>query len=352
MMQYNPILSESYLCRRPPPANLADADLPLFENDYQYQAPETHRKTLRNVEISTQGRIFKHMWMLEESFVVPQHRSRGVVVRGTLHALKSRGRPDALDEGTWVADNWSAEYYHWLCDALPRLYLARQHDPRLTVLLPASHSGRPYIAATIEAFGIKPPLYLAPDRSTRVKTLHLPTHTALTGHVNEPVIRQVADVVTAAYGAPRGGDHPADRRVYLSRGLAPRRRITNEADVLPVLERHGFETFHFEQMDFKAQVRLMSQTRYLVSNHGAGLANLMFMPRGGAVLELRKAGDTIHNCFYNLAAAMGVTYFYQQCPPVDPAEPVWSANLVADPGKLDQELQGMLAGDEGKNVRS
>ena len=342
-MLRNPLLTEGYVCNRPPPANLVDADVPLFQNDFQNHLPDTRLKTLRHVEISTKGHIFKRMWMLEDAFVVPQHRSRGVFVRGTLHALKTRGRPDRIKQGTWVSDNWSAEYYHWLCDALPRLYLAWQRDPDLSLLLPASHAGRPYIASTIKAIGINSPIVLAADRATRVETLHIPGHTAHTGNVNEVVIRRVADAVTAKYGSTFDPGTRAERRIYISRGLAPRRRISNESAVLDVLGRHGFETFQFEALEFEEQVRLMSQARYLVSNHGAGLANLMFMPRGGSVLELRKAGDTIHNCFYNLAVAMGVTYYYQTCAAVNPDEPVWSADLTADPDKLDRELQGMLA---------
>ena len=46
----------------------------------------------------------------------------------------------------------------------------------------------------------------------------------------------------------------------------------------------GFETVYTEELSFAEQVRLFSETRCLVSIHGAGLTNLMFMPPGGHML--------------------------------------------------------------------
>ena len=81
------------------------------------------------------------------------------------------------------------------------------------------------------------------------------------------------------------------RRIYLSRGQARRRIIGNEAEIASVLADKGFETVHAEDMSFGAQLRMFSQTAALVAPHGAGLANIAFMPPGGAVLELQPEGQ-------------------------------------------------------------
>lgn len=42
----------------------------------------------------------------------------------------------------------------------------------------------------------------------------------------------------------------------------------------------------FEKMSLEQQVRLMRSTSILVGMHGAGMTNLLFLPRNAAVIEL------------------------------------------------------------------
>lgn len=65
-----------------------------------------------------------------------------------------------------------------------------------------------------------------------------------------------------------------------------------------------------EELSFEEQLKLMSQTRILISNHGAGLTNMIFMPNNGIVFELKGTANTINNCFFKLADALGLKYYY------------------------------------------
>ena len=59
----------------------------------------------------------------------------------------------------------------------------------------------------------------------------------------------------------------------------------------------------------------MSRARYVVSNHGAGLTNMLFMKDGARVLELRHVSDYVNNCYFILASALQFDYLYQLCEP-------------------------------------
>src|ERR1035437_4173888 len=59
---------------------------------------------------------------------------------------------------------------------------------------------------------------------------------------------------------------------------------------------------------FEDQVAILSKARYVASNHGAGLTNMLFMRPGGRVLELRREGDAHNNCFFTLASALKLDY--------------------------------------------
>lgn len=337
------ILAEPCTTQRPPPRNLAEADGPLFAPSAVYTSNTVALKTLRKVDVSTEGRLFRGLSMLAEGFVVPQHRKRRRAILGTFTHLMTRGFPRKIDRAWWVSDNWSHEYFHWLCDALPRLYLAARHEPGLILLLPANHAGRNYISASARALLRTEPIIMRRGTSARVTELLLPGHAAWPGNYNDALMPALAKALTDALVPSAGADGALApwRRIYISRSRGPRRRIVNETEIIGPLKAHGFETYYFEELAFEEQVRLMTETRTLVSNHGAGLTNMMFMQKGCGVLELRRTDDP-NNCFFCLAAASRLPYFYQLCPAVDPAQSYFTSDIVVDPKALDRNL-GLLA---------
>ncbi len=90
-------------------------------------------------------------------------------------------------------------------------------------------------------------------------------------------------------------------------------------------------------------MRVASGARYMVSNHGAGLTNMLFMKAGGRVLELRHESDRINNCYFTLASALELDYLYQTCTPVVQGEDPHTADLRVDAEKLRDNLRLMLS---------
>jgi capsular polysaccharide biosynthesis protein len=131
-------------------------------------------------------------------------------------------------------------------------------------------------------------------------------------------------------------------RIYASRALARLRRIENETDVHAVFERHGFERIFLEHLSFEEQVKRIGSASMLAGNHGAGLANMIWMQPGGVVLELRNSGDAQNNCFFSLASALGIGYRYMNCDPADKHESAHKANLRVDVQVLDRQLQALV----------
>ena len=76
-----------------------------------------------------------------------------------------------------------------------------------------------------------------------------------------------------------------DRRLLVSRADVNARRVLNEDEVFGRLEPHGFERVTPGRLPLAEQVALFSQAQIVVGTHGAGLANIVFMPEGGSVIE-------------------------------------------------------------------
>jgi capsular polysaccharide biosynthesis protein len=164
----------------------------------------------------------------------------------------------------------------------------------------------------------------------------MPTHTAPSGHYNEELIRGVRALLLNCHGhADPGGE---GERIYISRGRAPKRRILNEDAVRELMEQFGFKTIYAEDHSFADQVRICSRARYLVSNHGAGLTNMLFMPVGSSVLELRHHTDAINNCYFTLSSALNLNYFYQTCQSGAAGQDPHAADLMVDLTVLEGNL--------------
>jgi len=336
------ILAESVSTRQPP-VNLEPADLWLFEHELRRTLPESRLIEMRGVRISDDGFLFKGGRVLAESFAFPHLRdgwTRGRHARflAANYVWKTTTRID--DDALWVVDNWSTGYFHWLADTLPRVFLVRQHLKDWTLLLPHDARALRFVAPSLVPFGVGRVRYAGKDEVFACRRLYVPTHTAPPGHFNDAVIQSVRQVLLTAYAA--GGDARADR-LYISRGAARRRKVSNEADVMDVLGRFGFRVFHPESCPFEEQVRTAAGARYLVSNHGAGLTNMLFMRPGSHVLELRHEADRVSNCYFTMASALGLRYSYQTCSSPNPEESAHTADVIVDIPRFERNLERLLA---------
>jgi hypothetical protein len=345
-----PVIREGGLSVRVPPANLRPGDEDLFAHERVREIPPTRLVELRGVSASSEGLLFKGASILPESFSSPvmmSHflaRRRGVVKFLATNLL--RRRPRRITEPClWVTDDWSNGYFHWLSDALPRLYAARDAARDLVLLLPHGYERLGFVTSSLKFFDVRRVEYVGADEVCVCERLLMPTHTAPSGHYNEPLVRELRDFLLEGCGATQNGRTPG-ARLYVSRGRAPKRKLSNEREVARVVEEFGFRVVHFEEHPFEEQVRLAAGAEHLVSNHGAGLTNVLFMPRGASVIELRREGERERNWFFNLASAAGVRYYYQTCAPSGDDDDAHSGDLFADAGALRENLSLML-GREG-----
>jgi hypothetical protein len=337
----SPIYPET-VARRKLPVNFKQDHLPLFEGELQRVIPESRLLKFRDVLASPEGLLFDGTRILRESFAFPYHLDgwkRRSVLKFLTKNYVFRKRRRIETEALWITDYWSTGYFHWLADALTRLFVVRDRLSDLLLVLPGKFRSFEFVTSSLKAFGVANVDFIESGEFVEFRSLLWPSHTAPSGHYNAAAIRGVRDVLLSIYGDQSGeGD-----RLYISRRQAPKRRIVNEDEILPILSEFGFETVLMEELSFEQQVRVCSRARYVVSNHGAGLTNTLFMRDGGSVLELRHQTDRINNCFFTLASALDLNYFYQACPPQNAKADPHEADLLVDPKELEQNLSLLTA---------
>ena len=332
-----PLVPKSFVTRKLP-LNLRDEDIALFNDDLQRVIPETRLFEFSNVRITPEGILLNGYRVLPESFAFPTNfnswkfRSRIKLLVGNLLSQKRNFTREVL----WIVNDWSTGYFHWLCDALSKLYVMREHLDQLVLMLPYAYERLDFVRSSLCCFTSASPEFIGSNQVVRCEKVVMPSETAPPGHYNEEIVRGVRAVICRAYG-DTAYEGPG-QRLYISRSRAAKRKITNEDEILPVLNSYGFERFYAEDFSFAQQVKIFSRTRYIVSNHGAGLTNMLFAPEASNILELRQAGDRIRNYYFGLSSALNHNYFYQTCQTEPGSEPHF-ADLMVDPVSLEANLR-------------
>jgi capsular polysaccharide biosynthesis protein len=337
------ILRPETISRRKLPHNFNQQDLSLFEHELERKIPQTRLLEFHNINVSSEGLLFHGGKLLPESFAFPANRAnwkRRSVFRFLLNNYVLRKRRRFERDSVYVIDDWSAGYFHWLADVLPRLLTVKKRLSDWVLLLPQAYKELDFVQASLRPFAFAGIEYIDPHEALLCSRIMVPTQTAPSGHYNEALIQEVRSLMIALYG---GGpqEQPADK-IYISRGGATKRRLFNEQNVIDVLREFGFRIIRAEDHSFAEQVQIASRARYLVSNHGAGLTNMLFMIPGTNVLELRYATDRVNNCYFTLASALNLNYFYQSCEPVNRGEDSHTADLKVDAPALRANLELML----------
>lgn len=212
-------------------------------------------------------------------------------VEGTVLSLTARGT--------------AANYYHFMFDAIARFGIFEEALPGTTpdaVIVPHQTG---YQRQLLEMAGVPGP-YLQPGggRTYRAERLLVPS----TPNQDLDAPRWVVDWLRGRLPPTR--NESQSRRLYLSRGNRPRsRRYTQEAELLPHLERRGFEVLDPGSLSVQEQIDTFHSAEIVVAPHGAGLTNITFCMPGAKVLELF-AGTYVHLGLWTIADAVGLDYRY------------------------------------------
>jgi len=325
---------------RPWPCNLREQDRAFFAKNREYQLPPSWLLRLREVSLYWDGVAFHGVQLYPETLVLPDRPAHNW--RGLLHMQLRLRRKRLLPNRQYflIHDAWSGSYYHWMVDALPRLLAIREQIAGAVLLLPAYYQ-YDYQYETMTALGVTEVERLHPHTRYVVPRLLAPSRLARIASYNPSVMRELRTVLLAKF--PIIPTANLGDRIYISRARAPRRKVLNETEVTACLRELGFAVVQLEDYGFAEQVSIMARARYLVSIHGAGLTNMLFMPTGSKVLELQMQDDGTNHYYYTLAADLGIYYYYQFCLPKDPALTVQDADLTVNVNELHQLVIDMLA---------
>lgn len=303
------------------PKNLKTEDLWIFQHELERNFPDPSVIPLRNLlitgELAFPGKYKSHRALSYHSSFV------SFAINKLVRKIGQSKFAVFPKKYLLITDDWSKSYFHWLMDCLPRLILFKDRGVDLTLLLPSYLREKPFVQESLAMLRNSNYRFLEKDSWYYVRGLFFPVHLAPTGNYNDEVTKKLRSAF-----AGNTAEAPV-LKIYISRSKAAHRKIANENEIQPLLERHGFKTVYCEEISFKEQVSLFNNTAILLANHGAGLTNMLFMQAGTTVIELRKSNDSHNNCYFSLASALDINYYYLQCEPVNATEDAYTGIFLS-----------------------
>ncbi len=295
-----------------PPVNLLQADISLFKHEFSYQHTRPVLTPYRSIYFNSLGYIY-HKCRLVFFKDCNKISDRPAYVNFIKLKFLLTSKIDA--PAICIHSIWCEGYFHWLTESLQRLMYIMQSGYNLksfVLLLPSQFLKYAYINESLQLFGINKEniLPIKTYGNYFCKELLICPPLAISGRYDYAVSNATSEYMLMKAGL---NNLIADRRIYISRQNSPKRKVTNEPAVIALLKQYDFEIVETENMTFIQQMSLFNSTRWLISIHGAGLTNMMFMQKHTNVLEFREENDNWNNCYFSLASAHNLNYHYLKC---------------------------------------
>jgi capsular polysaccharide biosynthesis protein len=184
----------------------------------------------------------------------------------------------------------------------------------LKLLVPEGWKNIPYAWESLKAFDVQFEI-IPVDYHLFIDHLIMPETRKWTFSFQPQIIKE-ARIRMLEYALNFSTKNDGPKKIYLTRSKRGVRCAENEADVMNLLSNYGYTSVSFEDLSIWEQIVLMNQTTHLISIHGAGLSNLMFMQPNSCVLELinRPYAHAEYTFpFWKLANTIDLNYYMQLC---------------------------------------
>ncbi len=287
----------------PEPRSIETPIPPVFETYRRILFPELSVTCIHRGRVATsEGTVISPDDRIFDQFT---HQWGGPVSKNKVYALPGLGRPTE-HEGTWatlIVPASAINVGHWLMDGILRLSVLEGAGLAQSTKFIVPDT-LPKYTQPLEALGYGPDRWGGfREGHWEVENLLIPSFLAPSGFIRPWAGRWIRGRL--------GVEHPSPgkRRLWISRSRARNRRLQNEEEIFGILAQDGFEKIELEEMTFRQQVDLFSQSGVVAGPHGAGMTNLLFAPRGTRVLELFPP-EFVNPVFYSMANSLDQEYYY------------------------------------------
>lgn len=301
-------IRKSELVKRDLPINYNQLDKNLFENEFKKFFDEVNSEVFQNIYILSNGVCFKNGILFDlflNKFNISFENRIKLVIK-TLFVLVSSFNTIKINKAILITDHFSAGFFHWFGDVLQKLEALDgiKFDLSDYVFLIPKDFASSFSLDSLKVYDIN---YKVVEKNHKIlanRLLVIP-ELAPSGNYRPELMQNMRNRFKKFYNII-----PNQKRIFITRSKALKRRIINEDKLLQILKKFNFDVLVFEDMSFDEQYKCIAESNLLVSLHGAGLTHMLWLKKNSKVLEIREKKDSHNNCFYSLSSALKLKYYY------------------------------------------
>ena len=245
---------------------------------------------------------------------------------------------DEYPELISLRDTGEENYYHFYNDVLAKLFFLEEKiglSPDIPLLISKKLYDRPFFQYFQQHPYLRDRQWIVQgeDQYIRSRRTYFCKPLTHTPHYYSRVLAMVR-----AEDLQPGG--PTDRRLFITRSPKRLRFIENNDEIAAICQKLGFEAIDFDKLTLQQQIWAISQARYVVGIHGAGLTNMLF--RGGQPLGLLEIyPPSNYFPFHYILMANQLGYQYDGLIG-QPGKTRFSGGFYVDPTELRQHITALL----------
>lgn len=272
----------------------------------------------------------------------------GTLIQSFLDSDRSRTRFHRnrlnLDGDCYYLNNeYSDNYSHWFRDGLTRLIIALPSLPPDTRFI-INDSLPSFKVDSLKALGI------SSDRLIPVNDNYLLTRCERLWYAtqskddiwNPQAMHRVRDALMQFYC---NANQSRGARIFISRNNTRLKRLENDDELMPVLEKYGYQSVALEKHSLSEQVNLFAGAQSVIGAHGAGLSNMLFS-RSAHFIELTDhSRSTLELVYWIWSSILGHRYSMISGPVSRVIVNWFDIRFSIDPAVLEAHLESCLTQD-------
>lgn len=217
------------------------------------------------------------------------------------------GRKSVLkfDSFIWATNVYSENYFHWFNDVLPSIYYLKSIGITFPVLIKENLARKSFVKPSLDLLQIEYKTVLT--RSIiKFKVAFIPTLTAGEGNQHPIYFPRINEL----FRSQQRFAFKPNVKIFIVRNKSKNRNLYPLDEVNALFIKFGFQVLDTETMSFAEQMEVFSRCTHLAGVHGSGLTNMLHMPKGSKILEIRRHDDNHNNCYYSMADTLNLKYYY------------------------------------------
>jgi hypothetical protein len=309
------IIKSQFLKRKYPNLNFQKKDRRLFVKEIKKRIPNSYIYFLNNIQITSNGYIRNISYTLIADFLKFTSLSRFKLLKKIYLIiiyiknifLYKKVEFENLKDAVFIHDRHSKNYFHWVCDILPKICIKKKYIKKTDLfILPSFKTD--FQKESLKLIGVKNIYQLHEKNYLKIKNLKYISELYPSGNPSPDIFIKMRNKILSNFRIKS-----KNRKIYISRKKSQRRRMINEIYFEKQLTLFGFEVHSMEEYNFKKQVQICAESKIILGLNGAGLLNSIWMQPGSKIIDIRVKNDDTVNPIFSISQLLNIHYYYYLC---------------------------------------